>query len=84
MSFSKTHFCGFAFAPEKGDDSRSYLAGLYNWVNSDLDELDYSPATLHYGRLLRRNIRLTAEFTYVFESVYKDHGRFAVGVVTGF
>jgi hypothetical protein len=68
----------------KGDDSKWYLAGLYNWVNSDLDELDYSSATVHYGRMLRRNIRATAEFTYVFDSIYEDHGRFAVGLVTAF
>jgi len=52
----------------KGDDSKWYLAGLYNWLDSDLDELDYSSATVHYGRMLRRNIRATAEFTYVFDS----------------
>jgi hypothetical protein len=68
----------------KGDDSRWYLAGLYNWVNSDSEELDYSSATVHYGRLLRRNIRATAEFTYVFDSIYEDHGRLAFGLITGF
>jgi len=68
----------------KGDDSKWYLAGLYNWVSSDSDELDYSSATVHYGRLLRRNIRATAEFTYVFDSLYEDHGRLAFGLVTGF
>jgi hypothetical protein len=68
----------------KGDDSKWYLAGLYNWVNSDLDVLDYSSATVHFGRMLRRNIRATAEFTYVFDSIYKDYGRFALGLITGF
>ncbi|MFZ2053371.1 MAG: hypothetical protein WAU81_04160 [Candidatus Aminicenantales bacterium] len=68
----------------KGDDSKWYLAGLYNWVNSQVDELDYSSATVHYGRLLRRNIRATAELTYVFDSIYKDHARLAFGLVTAF
>jgi len=68
----------------KGDDSKWYLTGLYNWVSSDFDELDYSSATVHYGRMLRRNIRATAEFTYVFDSIYEDHGRFAIGLITGF
>jgi hypothetical protein len=68
----------------KGDDSKWYLAGLYNWVDSDLKELDYSSATVHFGRMLRRNIRATAEFTYVFDSFYRGHGRFAVGLITGF
>jgi len=68
----------------KGDDSKWYLAGLYNWVNSQIDELDYSSVTVHYGRLLRRNIRATAELTYVFDSIYKDHARLAFGLVTAF
>jgi hypothetical protein len=76
-------FAELVYLP-KGDDSKWYLAGLYNYVNSDLNELDYSSATLHYGRMLRRNIRATAEFTYVFDSVYKDYGRFALGLITAF
>jgi len=76
-------FAELVYLP-KGDDSKWYLAGLYNWVNSDSNDLDYSSATVHYGRLLRRNIRATAEFTYVFDSIYEDHGRLAFGLVTGF
>jgi hypothetical protein len=76
-------FAELVYLP-KGDDSKWYLAGLYNWVNSDLDVLDYSSATVHYGRMLRRNIRATAEFTYVFDSIYRGHGRFALGLITGF
>jgi len=76
-------FAEAIFLP-KGDDSKWYMVGLYNWVNSDIDELDYSSATVHYGRLLRRNIRATAELTYVFDSIYKDHARLAFGLVTAF
>jgi hypothetical protein len=76
-------FAELVYLP-KGDDSRWYLAGLCNWVHSDIGELDYSSATIHIGRLLRRNIRATAEFTYVFDSVYDDHGRLAFGLTTGF
>jgi len=68
----------------KGDDSKWYLAGLLNFVDSDLGDLDYSSATLHCGRMLRRNIRATAELTFVFDSRYKDHARLALGLVTGF
>ncbi len=68
----------------KGDDSKWYMVGLYNWVSSQFNELDYSSATVHFGRLLRRNIRATAELTYVFDSVYKDHARLAFGLVTAF
>jgi len=35
-------------------------------------------------RRIRRNIRATVEFTYVFDSIYEGHGRFAVGLITGF
>ena len=76
-------FAELVYLP-KGDDSKWYLAGLYNWVSSDFDELDYSSATVHYGRMLRRNVRATAEFTYVFDSIYEGHGRFAIGLITGF
>ncbi|MEW5901616.1 MAG: hypothetical protein AB1715_09165 [Acidobacteriota bacterium] len=68
----------------KEDDSRWYLVGLYNWVDSDIKDLDYASLTLHFGRMLRRNIRATAEYTYVFESVYRGHGRLALGLVTAF
>ena len=68
----------------KGDDSRWYLLGLLNWVDSDTSELDYGSATFHYGRLLRRNIRATVELTYAFKSVYDKHVRMAVGLITGF
>jgi hypothetical protein len=68
----------------KGDDSRWYLLGLLNWVDSDASELDYGSATIHYGRLLRRNIRATVELTYAFKSVYDKHARLAVGLITGF
>jgi hypothetical protein len=68
----------------KGDDSRWYMLGLLNWVDSDAGELDYGSATIHYGRLLRRNIRATVELTYTFKSVYDKHARIAVGLITGF
>jgi len=76
-------FAELVYLP-KGDDSKWYLAGLYNWVDGDFDELDYSSATIHFGRMLRRNIRATLEFTYIFDSVYEDHGRLALGLITGF
>jgi hypothetical protein len=76
-------FAELVYLP-KGDDSKWYLAGLFNFVSSDLGDLDYSSATLHFGRMLRRNIRATAELSYVFDSVYKSHARLAVGLVTGF
>jgi len=67
-----------------GDDSKWYALGLLNWIASDQKNLEYSSATLHYGRMLRRNIRLIAELNYFFEGPYEDHARLALGFVTGF
>jgi len=68
----------------KGDDSRWYGAGLFNWVDSDQRDLRYTSATLHYGYLLRRNMRLTVEATYVFQGLYEKHLRAGAGLVLGF
>lgn len=75
---------GFAeviFSP-KGDDSRWYLTGLYNWVKSDISELDYSSFTFHAGLILRRNLRLVSEFTWLDST--ESYGRFSIGFVSGF
>ncbi len=68
----------------KGDDSRWYAAGLFNWVDSDQTELRYTAATAHVGYLLRRNMRLTAEATYAFRGPYAKHVRVGTGLVLGF
>jgi len=63
----KTHggMAELIYAP-KGDMSKVYFAGLVNLVESQLDDLDYRSATLHLGYLLRRNVRVVAEGTYMF------------------
>jgi hypothetical protein len=76
-------FAELLFLP-KGDDSRWYMVGLYNWVDSDINDLDYGSLTFHVGRMLRRNIRATAELSYVFKSSYQEHARLAFGLVTAF
>lgn len=68
----------------KGDESRLYWAGLFNWVDSSQADLRQSTATLHCGYLLQRNIRLTAEATYVFRGPYGRHLRFSTGLLTAF
>jgi len=68
----------------KGDDSRWYTAGLFNWVDSDQAELEYTAATAHIGYILRRNMRLTAEATYAFRGPYAKHVRVGTGLVLGF
>ncbi len=77
---------GFAeviFSP-RGDMSKWYLTGLYNYVNSDVNELglDYESATLHAGYLLRRNLRLVAEYTQVL--TIPQHGKVNAGFITAF
>jgi hypothetical protein len=68
----------------RGDDSRWYGTALFNWVDSDQNELDYSTVTLHGGWLLQRNLRLTAESTYLFRSPYGRHLKFSLGLITAF
>ena len=74
-------FAEFIFSP-KGDMSNWYLTLLGNWVDSDMDELDYSSATLHAGYLLRRNVRLVGEYTYQFSN--EEYGRASLGIVAAF
>jgi hypothetical protein len=75
---------GFAeaiYAPQ-GDQSKWYLTGLVNWVDSNLGALDYTSATLHAGYLLRRNVRLVTEYTQVI--VPDSYGKLNVGFVSAF
>ena len=75
---------GFAeviYSP-KGDMSKWYLTGLLNYVESDLNDLDYRSATLHAGYLLRRNVRLVSEFTYQFSGT--SYGKVNIGFVSAF
>jgi hypothetical protein len=68
----------------KGDDSRWYGAGLFNWVDSGQAELRYTAATAHVGYLLKRNVRMTAEATYAFRGPYGKHVRVGTGLILGF
>jgi len=74
-------FAEIIFSP-KGDMSTWYLTGLLNWVESDLDMLDYRSATLHAGYLIRRNVRLVTEFTQVFGN--NQYGKLSAGFVSAF
>ncbi|MCJ7581016.1 MAG: hypothetical protein MUP98_10840 [Candidatus Aminicenantes bacterium] len=76
-------FAEIIYSP-RGDDSKWYGVGLWNWVTSDQKELEYGSLTMHLGFLLRRNFRLTSEFSYIYESAYAKHARLAVGLITAF
>ncbi len=77
---TKGGFTELIYTP-KGDESKWYAAALYNWVDSDLNTLDYETATVSLGYMLRRNIRLVGEYTY---NLNKEFGQFSVGVITAF
>jgi hypothetical protein len=75
---------GFAeviYSPQ-GDKSKWYLTGLLNIVESDFNKLDYRSATIHAGYLLRRNVRIVSEYTYIFSGT--KYGRVNVGFVSAF
>jgi hypothetical protein len=74
-------FTEMIYSP-KGDMSKWYLEGLYNWVASDIDDLDYQSASLLAGYLLRRNLKLVSEYTYQFSG--DSHGRVSLGFVSAF
>jgi len=76
-------FAELLFFP-KGDDSRWYAVGLFNWADSDQEDIKYTAAGLHYGYLLRRNLRATIEGTYVFKSDLPRHFRLGMGLITAF
>jgi len=79
----KTHggFAELIFAP-KGDLSKWYLTGLFNYVESDIESLDYISATVHAGYLLRRNMRVVAEYTQMMKG--DVYGKVSAGVITAF
>jgi len=71
------------FSP-KGDQSDWYLLGLYNWVESDFNPADYQSVTFHAGYLLRRNVRLAAEYTYDFTHSDNPVNKFSFGFISAF
>ncbi len=64
-----------------GDESKWYGVGLFNYVQSDLNDLNYKSASLHLGYMLRRNIRLISEYTY---NITKEYGLLSIGIVSAF
>ena len=70
----------------KGDQSNWYAVGMYNYVNSDYDIADYQSVTLHFGYLVRRNIRLVGEYNHVIDDYYNDddYGQVSFGFVSAF
>ena len=74
-------FAEIIYSPA-GDRSHWYLTGLINFLNSNLNELDYKSATLHAGYLIRRNVRFVAEFTQVIDP--ESYGKVSAGFSSAF
>lgn len=66
----------------KGDLSSWYLTGLLNYIESEDNSLDYTSATLHFGYLMRRNVRLVAEYSHILSG--EKYGRLSAGFVAAF
>jgi hypothetical protein len=64
-----------------GDESNWYLVGLFNWVDSDIEDLNYQTGAFHVGYMFRRNMRMVAEYKYDFE---KEYNTFSLGIVSAF
>ena len=77
---TKGAFGEMIFSP-RGDESKVFLVGLFNWVNSDIDELDCKSLTGHLSYMLRRNMRLVGEVTHNWAN---DTNRLGVGFVSAF
>jgi hypothetical protein len=76
-------FAELIFRP-LGDNGRWYAVGLVNAVDSGQEDLKSSTATLHTGYLLRRNLRATAEVTWIFKGPAGRHARAGIGLITAF
>ena len=71
------------FSPN-GELSNWYLLGLLNWVHSDYTSANYQSATFHAGYLLRRNVRLAAEYTLDFTSASRHFNKLSFGFISAF
>jgi hypothetical protein len=68
----------------KGEDSKWYATGLFNWAETKDMHYWYRTATAHLGYVFRRNIRMVVEGTYDFSDCDNPYTRFSVGVVSAF
>jgi hypothetical protein len=67
-----------------GEDSKWYGVGMFNWVDSDLDYLNYQAASLHLGYVFRRNMRMVGEVTYNMTDTDNSFAEISIGIVTAF
>jgi len=67
-----------------GDDSKWYGVGMFNWVDSDLELLNYQAASLHLGYIFKRNMRMVTEVTYNMTDTDNSFAEISIGIVTAF
>ncbi len=65
----------------RGSMGRPFVTLLFNMIDSDIDEYDYTSGTVSFSYLVRRNVRLLAEATYEDERERYD---FVTGFVSAF
>jgi hypothetical protein len=73
-------FAELIFRPE-GDESNWYGVALFNWIESNQTDLNLKQLGIHFGYLLRRNIRIVTEYSQNFTGKY---GKISLGFVTAF
>lgn len=73
-------FAELIYRPE-GDASKWYSAVIFNWIESDFTELNLKQLGVHFGYVLRRNIRLVTEYSHNFTDKY---GKLNFGFVSAF
>jgi hypothetical protein len=62
-------FAELIYRPE-GDASKWYSVAIFNWIESDFKELNLKQLGVHFGYVLRRNIRLVTEYSHNFTDKY--------------
>jgi hypothetical protein len=68
------------FLPD-GERSMWYAVGLFNWIESDHEALNYKTLTGHAGYVFRTNLRYFVEVTRDFEH---EENRAVTGFVVAF
>jgi len=77
---SKGGFVELIYMPD-ADQSKFLFTALYNFINSDISELDYETATFSVSHMAARNLRILSEVTYNMNS---KKTIFTLGVASAF
>lgn len=81
ISHTTDAYLAEAVIAPRGDKSKTFYTFAYNLVDSSLAAADYQTLTLNVSHVLRRNLRLVAEYTHDLNG---DFHRFMSGLMTAF